>query len=845
LTVADVEDALRRNNLELPAGEIKSSTRQFTVRVDSRMSTAEQFRNIVVKSSGDYPIRLADLARVSKGVEDDNTTVRNNGAKAVGLAIARQSQANTIAISKAVRAEVEKIKPNLPADMDISVGSDDAIFIEASIHEVVSALLISLVLVVLVMLLFLRSFGATLIPAITIPISLIGAMFLVWALGFSINVLTLLALLLAIGLVVDDAIVMLENIERRISLGESPLKASALGSRQVTFAILATSVTLIAVFVPISFLGGTAGRLFTEFGFVMASAVVISTFVALSACPALASKILRPKKGDAPTESESEAAEGANVGRVGRLYRRSIVLALEYPLVVIAIASAFSLGAVIVYGSLPRELTPSEDRGVLMIPLTAPQGSTIAYTDGEVRKLEGKIQQIAKEAGIETVFSFTGSRNRPYRSFVVLKLEPWDQRDTTHTDVIARLRPISASITGARGYPVSPSGLGLRGSSTPLRVVVAGPDFSEVKRWARTLLERAEKIEGLRNPEIDYEESQTQLNLRINRAKADDLGIGVSTIANTLQTFLASREVTKYLDRGREYKVILQAGDNDRQSPQDVSNLFLRADDNKTLVPLGSLVELSEGTAAPELRRYNRMPAITLSAALDADYPLGKAIEDIRRVAAETLPPQATISFAGQSQEYLETSSGVAVTFGLAILIVFLVLAAQFESFVHPFIIMLSVPLALAGAIYTLALTGESINIYSQIGIILLIGLMAKNGILIVEFANQLRDEGMSIRNAVIEASVLRLRPIVMTVVATVLGAVPLVIATGAGAESRAAIGLVVVGGLSFAAILTLFLTPVLYDLMARLTRPRGAIERQLEAELRGQAATHAKSPAE
>ncbi len=839
LTVADIVEALRRNNVELPAGEIKSSTRLFEVRVDSRLSTVEQFRRLVVSSNGDYPIRLADLAKVEQGAEDYSTIVRSDGRSSVALAILRQAQSNTIAISRAVHAEVERMRPNLPKDMVITFGSDDADFIGASIEQVVIALGLSLLLVILVILAFLRSFRVTLIPAITIPVSLIGTMFLIFLLGFSVNVLTLLALLLAIGLVVDDAIVMLENIERRIALGETPLQASVFGAREVTFAIIATSVTLIAVFVPISFLGGAAGRLFTEFGFVMASAVVISTFVALTACPALASKILRPAR--APSSGDQVAGPGpqadqrvAKPGFASRLYRRCVTLALDMPIVVIAIALAFSMGAVLVYQNLPRQLTPSEDRGILFIPVTAPQGSNVAYTDAQVKQLERRIAALPADTGIKTVLSYTGSRNRPYRSFVVIRLKHWDQRENSHRDIINKLRPLVGSMTGARGFPVSPSGLGIRGSSTPLRVVIGGPDFEKVKAWAQLLLKRAEDIEGLRNPQIDYEENQTQINLRIDREKVDDLGIPVATLAETLQTFLASREVTTYIDRGREYKVILQASDRDRAAPRDVVNLFLRGNDKQTLVPLGSLVTVKEGTAAPQLRRYNRMPAITLTAALDTDYPLGRAISDIVQAAEQSLPPEATISFAGHSQQYLETSTGVAVTFALALLIVFLVLAAQFESFVHPLVIMLSVPLALAGALYSLAIAGLSINIYSQIGIILLIGLMAKNGILIVEFANQLRDRGYCVREATIEASVLRLRPIVMTLISTVLGAVPLVLATGAGAESRAAIGMVVVGGLSFAAVLTLFLTPVLYNLMAGFSRPRGAVERQLAQELDG-----------
>jgi multidrug efflux pump len=829
LTVADVSAALRRNNVELPAGEIESQTRLFTVRLNSRLTTAEQFRDIVLRQDKGYPVRLGAIGRVEEGVEDNSTIVRNNGVPAIGIAVIRQSQANTIAISNAVRAEIERLKDVLPEGMAIHVGSDDAIFVAASIREVSIALGLSLFLVVLVMLLFLRSWRATLIPAITIPISLIGCFFLIYILGFSLNVLTLLALLLAIGLVVDDAIVMLENIERRLSLGETKLQAAVFGARQVTFAILATSVTLVAVFVPISFLKGAAGRLFTEFGFVMASAVLISTFVALSACPALASIILKPRASGASSD-----AAPPRESWMSRWYRASIRKSLGIPLVIVACSIAFSGAAWFVYESLPRELTPKEDRSVLFIPLTAPQGSNLAFTDSEAQKLENRIVSQKDELGINTIFAFTGSAGRPYRSFVVLRLEPWENRTLSSGEIMQKLRPVAQNLTGAKGFPASPSGLGLRGASTPLSAVIGGPDYESVKVWAQQMLEKAETNPGLSNVEIDFEQNQPQFNLFVNRAKADDLGISVETIAETLQTMLASKEVTSFISRGREYPVLLQAGDNDRQTPKDISGIFIRAGDGKSLVPLSALVKLDETAAAPALRRYNRLPSITVTAALNDGYALGDAIDYMRDIAQEILPPEATLSFSGQSQQFLETSSGVAITFALAILIVFLVLAGQFESFMHPLIIMLSVPLALAGAVYSLWLSGLSLNIYSQIGIILLIGLMAKNGILIVEFANQLRDEGYDVREAVIEASVLRLRPILMTMISTVLGAVPLVIATGAGAESRVAIGTVIIGGLFFASLLTLYLTPVLYDLMARYTRPRGAIEKRLAAELSG-----------
>ena len=826
LTVLDIEEALRRANVELPAGELETDSRQLSVRLDSRIPTVEAFSDVVIDRVAGYPIRLRDLATVVAGVADESTVVRNNGRTAVGLAVLRQSQSNTIAISEGIRAEIALLEPSLPAGMRIEVGSDDAIFVAASIEEVVTALLVSLALVVLVILAFLRSVRATLVPAITIPVALIGTFVLVAAMGFSINVLTLLALLLAIGLVVDDAIVVLENIQRRMDLGESPLVASVLGSRQVTFAVLATSMTLIAVFVPLSFLEGQVGRLFVEFGFVMASAVLISTFVALTACPALASRILNPPP--VPAGGGGPVREGWHL----RAFRRLVILSVDMPLVVLVLALAVAVAGAMAYRTLPQELTPSEDRGVVFIPLSAPQGSTVGFTDGAARQVEAVVAPLRDSGDVVTVFTYSGSFNRANRSFVVLRLSDWEDRERTHRDIVAAIAPRMGDVTAARGFPVTPAGLGLRGSRTPLRVVVSGPDFETVKEWAAIMLAAAEENPGLRNVEMDYEENQPQLDIQLDRDRADDLGITVQGIATTLQTLLASREVTTFIDRGREYPVLMQAAANDRASPSDVDFIFVRAGDGESLVPLSALVSVDLVAAAAELRRYDRLPSITIESALADGYSLGEAIAYMEERAAELLPAEGRISFAGQSQQFKETSSGAMFTFALALLIVFLVLAAQFESFIHPFVIMLTVPLGIAGAVFSLAMAGLSINIYSQIGIILLIGLMAKNGILIVEFANQLRDEGRSVRDAVVEATVLRLRPIAMTVISTVLGAIPLVLASGAGAESRVAIGTVIVGGLLLSGLLTLFLTPVLYDLLARFTKPRSAIERALEAEL-------------
>ncbi|SFN36233.1 multidrug efflux pump [Roseovarius lutimaris] len=830
LAVSDIEAALRRNNIELPAGEVESYNRQLSVRLNSRMSSIEDFREIVLDRVAGYPVRLGDVARIAPGVADDSTIVRTNGKDAVGVAVLRQSQSNTLAISKAVRAEIKLLNTSLPEGMQIIVGSDDALFVGASIREVVIALFISLALVITVILLFLRSIRATLIPAITIPVSLIGCFMLIGLWGFSLNTLTLLALLLAIGLVVDDAIVVLENIQRRIELGESPLVASLKGARQVTFAVIATSLTLVAVFVPLSFMPGQVGRLFVEFGWVMAGTVGISTFVALTACPALAAKILSARK----VRKASAADTPIRPSAVLRLYRGLLVRAIGMPLVVLVVTFVLTAGAALFYDGLPRELAPREDRGVGFVPLTAPQGSTVAHSDIAARQVEEILEPMRQSGEIETVFTFTGWGGRAWRSFVVYRLAPWEERDRPISELVDEISPQMGNVTVARGFPVTPAGLGLRGNSTPVRVVIGGPDFDSVKEWAIELLARAESVAGLVNPEINFEQNLPQLDVSIDRVRADDLGISADVIAATLQTMLASREVTTFVSRGREYPVLVQAEEADRRTPSDISNIFLRAGDGETLVPLGALVTVNENAAAPSLRRFDRLPSIQLSGALAPGADLGGVLGQLETIAAEILPPEAKLGYDGQSRTYKDTSGGVGVVFLLALLIVYLVLAAQFESFLHPLVIMLTVPVGVAGAIYAMALGGLSLNVYSQIGIILLIGLISKNGILIVEFANQLRDEGYTVRDAVIEASVLRLRPIVMTAISTVLGALPLVLASGAGAESRIAVGTVIVAGLSMATVLMLFVTPVLYDLLARFTKPRGAVEKALEAELIG-----------
>ncbi|WP_339947773.1 efflux RND transporter permease subunit [uncultured Albimonas sp.] len=836
LTATEIATALRTNNVELPAGEVVSLWRQFQVRAATRLETPDEFRELVVAMVEGAPVRLGEVATVFVGSENDETLVRSEGRNAIGLGVARQSQANTIAISQAVRGELERIQATLPPGMEIFVSSDDAVFIQSSIEEVLTTLAIAVGLVVLVIFFFLGSPLATLAPAVVIPVALIGAVAGIYAFGFSINILTLFALILAIGIVVDDAIVVLENIQRRVERGEPPAAAALRGADQVVFAVIATSITLISVFIPISFLDGQVGRLFTEFGIVMAVAVAFSTLVALTLTPVLCHRVLRRGSG-----GMLERAVNWLLGRTEAVYRAALRAVLGFPLVVVALALVIAGSAGWLSGQVARELSPREDRGVFFVSVTAPQGSTVAYTDREVREVEERLQPLLESGEATRIFSIVGFRGETHRAFVVVRLSDWKSGRRASQDIVSSLIPQMTSIPGARAFPIQPSGLGLRGSRTPLQVKVLGPDFLSVQEWSVTLLEAMQGIEGLENLETDYEETQPELRIEVDRALADDLGISIEDIGATLQTFFAGREVTGWIERGREYPVILQAREDVRRTAEDLGSMYVRSGSTGALVPISALVRSSEGSASPELARFNRLPAIEISGSLADGMDLGAAIDAVQAAAAQVLPPEAQIAFDGQSREFQETSGGAVWTFVFAVLVVYLVLAAQFESFVDPFVILMTVPLGLTGALATLWLTGQSLNIYTQVGLVLLVGLMAKNGILIVEFANQLRDEGYSVREAALEGAVARLRPVMMTVISTLLGALPLVVSTGAGAEARAAIGWVIIGGFGAASVLTLFLTPVLYDLLVRFTRPRTAVAKELEQAL----AQDPRTPAE
>ena len=845
ITVAEVERALRDNNVELPAGQVDSSTRNFTVRAEGRLSSVEEFRNLVVRRDGNDLLRLGEVANIQMGVESDISRLRANGKTAIGLGIIRQSKANTVAVSDAVRAELERIRDTLPPEVSLAESYDESIFIRASIKEVLITLGIAVSLVILVIFLFLRSWRATLIPAVTIPVAVIGAFIGLGFLGFSINVLTLLAIILAIGLVVDDAIVMLENIQRRIDEGEPPLLAAYRGAKQVAFAIIATTLTLIAVFVPISFMGGNVGRLFAEFGFTLAAAVIFSSLVALTLAPMLCSKWLQhspeSEEGHRLWAFSEKVLNGLTNG-----YKKLLTFSLNQPGLLLGLGVAGLIIATVIFPRLPQELAPTEDRGVIIMPTSAPRGSTVEYTDHFVRQAETQLLPYLDEGIAARFLSIVGFREEEDNAFMIMGLTHWDNRDIKQQQVTSDIRQKLADISGVRINVINPPGLGQRGFNQPVEFVIAGPDYESVQAWSEEIVERAKENPNLINVDTDFELTRPELRLNIDRDRAADLDITVQDVGLTLQTMLASRNVTTYVDRGREYDVIIQADDADRATPGDLEQIFLRPREGGELIPIKALVSVEEIGANPDLRRIDRLPAVVISASLADGYDLGSALTYLNNLAVDNLPPEARLSYKGLSREFQDSSAAIYLTFGLAFVIVFLVLAAQFESWIHPLIIMLSVPLAVTGALIALAWSGISLNIYSQIGIIMLLGLMAKNGILIVEFANQLRDKGYEVRDAILEGATLRFRPVLMTTISTVFGAIPLVIATGAGAESRAAIGMVILGGLVFATTLTLFIIPVLYNLLARLAKSSNAVEKELERLASGSAggSSPAGSPA-
>jgi multidrug efflux pump len=839
LTVADVENSLRAENVELPAGRLESVSREFTLRTDTGFRAEDDFRKLVVgRGPEGQLVRLAEVAEVRIGAENDRSIARANGEDAVSLGIEQLSQANSVSVSRQVLQEMAAMAPELPEGMVLAINYDRAEFIEASMREVYKALFIAVSLVLVVIYLFLGSLRVTLIPAVVVPVSVVATFIVMAAMGYTINILTLLGLVLAIGLVVDDAIVVLENIYRRIEAGQKPLLAALEGSREIGFAVIATTLVLVAVFVPLSFIEGDIGRLFREFGITLAAAVIFSSLVALTLTPMLCSKILhRRSLGSGLTRLVERV-----FSRLAAIYRRLLEKIVARPWAALAAVLVLTTCAGWMMSRLPAEYAPAEDRGAFMVMLRAPEGASLEYMDRYTRQMEEiLLDEIGDSDSVRRFLTrlpgrWGGAEVNSARAIVLL--ENWDEREESDKEIGDRLRGRLNELAGVRSFVSHGSSLGIRSDGRPVNMVIGGPDYSQLQQWRDELLLALQDVPELVNPDSNYQERKPQMKIAVDRDRAATLGVSLATIGRTLETMLGSRKVTTYIDRGREYNVVLMGKEVDRASPDDLTNLYVRSGLTGDLIPLANLVRISEIAGPASLNRHDRMRSITIEAGLAEGVSLGQGIDALTEAAEATLPALARISWDGESKEYLESGSSLYVTFSLALLIVFLVLSAQFESFINPLIILVTVPLAMTGAFLGLHAYGSSINVFSQIGAILLIGLSAKNGVLIVEFANQLRDRGLNIREAVLEAASVRFRPILMTSAATTFGALPLLLGSGAGSESRQPIGIVIVFGVAISAALTLFIVPAIYALFARGTSSPQKVSRVIEQMQKAAAST-------
>ena len=829
LSIADLANALSDAAFDTPAGSLSSDTQDLSVRATATIHSAEEFEALLINER----TRIGDIATVTLGADIGYSSLRANGRTGIGMGIIRQAGSNTLEISEEIHALTDRLNESLPADMDIRVTSDDAVFIRGSIKEVLFSMAMAITIVISIIYIFLLNWRATLIPAITLPVALIGTVAGIWLAGFSINILTLLALLLATGMVVDDAIVVLENIVNRRNEGAGPKAAAVIGTRQVFFAVITTTAVLAAVFIPLSFLPGTAGGLFREFGFVLAIAVTISSIVALTLCPMLASRLLKdPTKSKKQTSALTGA--GNPVRRFGqfcaRLYKSILIRCLNAPLLFVATSMLVGALAWFTLPLVPEELVPREDRSVALLRISAPQGVSLEYTAAQLRKIEAIVQPLVDKGEAENVFSIAG-RGNSSSGFMVVTLKPWAERERSQQDIVDDINTGLRSIPGVRAFAIQPNSLGIRGAGSGLKVAVTGGNYGTLAATADQIVQRLEADPRFGWVQLDYETNQAQLSISIDRERASDLGIPIDGLASAMQSVLDGRDIGDVFIDDRAVAIKLLSTTQPVDDPTDLANLFLRTSDGR-IVPMSTIATLTESAIAPSLPREARSRAVTITAGLTPELPLRQAMQELDRLAQPLLSEDMRLMPLAEAATLNETSSGLVLTFGFAIVIVFLVLAAQFESFVSSLIIMFTVPFGLASAIFALYLTGTSLNVYSQIGLVLLVGIMAKNGILIVEFANQLRDSGMSVKQAALEAATIRLRPVTMTLFSTILGGVPLVLASGAGAEAREALGWVIVGGLGIATIFTLFLTPVAYQLLAGFSTPRADRDRQLTDEL-------------
>ena len=778
------------------------------------------------------------MARVERGTQEDRNQFRGNGIPMVGLGIVKQSTANTITVANAAKALADQINPQLPDGMAIYRSFDSSVFVQASVREVYTTLAIAVALVTLVIYLFLGSARYTIIPAITVPVSLIGTFIVLFALGLSINLLTLLAMVLAIGLVVDDSIVVLENIHRRIDEeNETPLVASFNGARQVGFAVIATTLVLIAVFVPITFLQGDIGRLFSEFAFTIAAAVAISSFVALTLTPMLASKLLKPVQPRKARPTVSHLVD-AGFTLIRRAYGVVLRRLVKWPVIAGLLLALTSLGSWVLLGQLEREYAPREDRGSFFVAVRGPEGASFEFMERYMDEIERRLLPYTETGEVNRLLlrapGFGSAAFNEGRVIVVLN--DWSKRRPANT-IMAEVQQKLSDLPGVRVGVRMRQGLS-GGNDKPVQLVLGGPLYETLVEWRDIYVEALESSDiGLVDIDWDYNETQPQLRIEIDYNRAADLGVSIDEIGNTLQTMMGSRRVTTYIDNGQEYDVILEGLRSEQNTPSDIESIFVRSAQSGSLVSLASLISVTERADSRELNRYNRIRAITIQADLETGANLGTVLQQMQDISQRVLPEGAQIDFKGQSLDYQTSGSSILFVFGIGLIIVFLVMAAQFESYIHPFVIMLSVPATLGGGMLGLWLTGGTLNIYTQIGLIMLIGLAAKNGILIVEFANQMRDRGLPFDEALSEATLSRLRPIVMTGLTTAAGALPLILASGAGAETRYTIGIVILFGTVSAMVVTLLIVPAAYSVFARRTGSPEDVAKQLALEQAGQPA--------
>lgn len=829
LTTQDVEDAIRRSNLELPAGRIESQQREFSVTSQTDLFRPSQFGDIVVKNVGGFPVKIRDVARVQEGAADERSSVRLNGKPAISAGVIRQATANPLTLSAGVRELLPKLKADLPGDVEITIANDNSAFIDRSVKNVYQTITEAIVLVALVIFVFLRTFRASIIPIVTIPVSLVGTFAMMALAGFTINTLTLLALVLAIGLVVDDAIVMLENIFRHIEEGLDPFSAAIKGAREIGFAVITMTLTLVAVYAPLAFTPGRTGRLFAEFALALAGAVLVSGFVALTLTPMMCSKLLRHNPNPTWFDSHMERWLNAVQARYERAIRwvvtarwgaadgprwKGKVLQARWGVVGVMLLSL--LCSWLVWGSMKSELSPMEDRGVILATVNAPDGATLEYTNRYAQALE-RLGQGYKE--FDRVFANVGNPTVSQAS-VVYRATDWEERKRTTLELARELGPKTNGLPGVNAFIVTPPSLGQGFRERPLNFVIQTSDsYENLNRVARQFMDEIAKNPGIVGPDIDLRLNKPELRIEVDREKAADLGVSVEVVAKALETMLGGRIVTRYKRDAEQYDVIVQTTASGRTTPEDIDSINVRGR-NDTMIPLSALVKVRESVSPRELNHFGQRRSVSITASLAPDYSLGQALAFMDQTAGKVLKPGYTTELNGTSREFRASQGALAIVFVLALLFIFLVLAAQFESFVDPFVIMLSVPLSMIGALLALKWSGGSLNVYSQIGLITLVGLITKHGILIVEFANQLREQGLEMVDALVKAASQRLRPILMTTGAMVLGAVPLAFASGAGAESRMQIGWVIVGGMSLGTLLTIFVVPTMYTLFARKEVP-------------------------